>query len=96
MKLLLVTLRKRAGSDDVSRRETILDGTEFLVGRAMSSEINLSDIDIDYHHATIRLDGGQIRISAESEGGLKSGRKKVNEANLSSGCLLYTSDAADE
>ena len=85
MKLLLVTLRKRAGSDDVSRRETILDGTEFLVGRAMSSEINLSDIDIDYHHATIRLDGGQIRISAESEGGLKSGRKKVNEANLSSG-----------
>lgn len=85
MKLLLVTLRKRAGSDDVSRRETILEGTEFQVGRAVSMQINLSEIDVDYHHATIRLDGGQIRMSAESEGGLTVGGKKVNEANLSSG-----------
>lgn len=83
MKLLLVTLRKRAGSDDVSRRETILEGTEFKVGRAVSSEINLSDIDIDYHHATVRLDGGQVRISAESEGGISAQSGRVNEANLS-------------
>ncbi|MEM1298134.1 MAG: cytochrome c3 family protein [Pseudomonadota bacterium] len=85
MKLLLVTLRKRAGSDDVSRRETILDGAEFKVGRAVSSEINLSDIDIDYHHATVRIDGGQVRMSAESEGGISAQSGRVNEANLSAG-----------
>ncbi|MFK7941845.1 MAG: hypothetical protein AB8B85_02845 [Paracoccaceae bacterium] len=85
MKLLLVTLRKRAGSDDVSRRETILEGSEFKVGRAVSAEINLSDIDIDYHHATVRIDGGQVRMSAESEGGLAIGGKKTNEANLAAG-----------
>lgn len=83
MKLLLVTLRKRAGSDDVSRRETLLEGERIHVGRAVSMEIVLSDIDVDYHHATVTLENGRLMMRAENTGGLKVGRRKRDEADLS-------------
>ena len=83
MKLLLVTLRKRAGSDEVSRRETLLQGDEIRIGRAVSSEITLSEIDVDAHHATLRMGGdGTLTLTAETDGGLVVNHERVRAAAM--------------
>ncbi len=84
MKLLLVTIRKRAGSDDESKRETILEGTEINVGRAVSMEICLPDIGVDFKHATVSMGGSGLVMRSAGAGGIKVGGKERDEANLSS------------
>ncbi len=85
MKILLVTLRKRAGSDDVSRRETILEGERIRLGRGVAMEINLPDIEVDFHHAD--LVGGPTGLSlvAAGENGIRVGRKAEQRVELSQG-----------
>ena len=85
MRLLLVTLRTRAGSDEVSRRETLIEGDRFRVGRGVSMEINLPDIDIDFHHATITGMGGALSMQATGDVGLMVGGKTANQVQLSAG-----------
>lgn len=85
MRILLVTLRKRAGSDEVSRRETLLDAEQIRIGRGVSMEINLPDLDVDFHHADVELVNGQLVLKSVADGGLKVGRRKQNEAALGAG-----------
>lgn len=85
MKVLLVTLRKRAGSDEVSRRETVVESDSIRIGRGVSMEINLPDLDVDFHHADLTLDGGRLKLTAVTEGGLRVGRRKQSEAVLGIG-----------
>ncbi len=85
MKILLVTLRRRAGSEEVSRRETLLDAERIRVGRGVSMEINLPDLDVDFHHADLVLSDGHLALKSVADGGLKVGRRKRNEAVLSAG-----------
>ncbi|MBY8976273.1 cytochrome c3 family protein [Rhodobacteraceae bacterium NNCM2] len=88
MRLLLVTERTRAGSDEVSRRETVLQGAEIRMGRGSPMEINLPEIDVDYHHATVVDDGGALRITAVGENGLTSGKKRVHDIVLAPGVTV--------
>ena len=84
MKLLLKTIRKRAGSDETSTRETIIEGREIHVGRAVSMEICLPDIGVDYQHATIELVDGKLIMKASSPGGIKVGGQERDQADLGS------------
>ena len=85
MKVLLITLRKRAGSDEVSRRETLIEADRVRIGRGVSMEINLPDLDVDFHHADLEMQGGRPVLTAVSDGGLRVGRRKNNEAFLGTG-----------
>lgn len=85
MRVLLVTLRRRAGSDEISRRETMIDGIEFYVGRGSAMEINLPDIDIDYHHASIWEEGGQLLLQAVAVGGVTVDGETVEKVALRPG-----------
>ncbi|MEL7468048.1 MAG: cytochrome c3 family protein [Pseudomonadota bacterium] len=82
MKLLLVTIRKRAGSDEVSKRETILEGSEIHIGRAVSMEICLPDIGVDYQHATVEMRDGKLMMKAAGVGGIKVDGADRDEADL--------------
>ena len=84
MKLLLKTIRKRAGSDETSTRETILEGREIHVGRAVSMEICLPDIGVDFQHATIEMVEGKLVMKATSPGGIKVGGQERDQADLGS------------
>ena len=53
MRLSLITVKRRPDSDDVSRRETLLEGAELRVGRGADVDVNLPDVDVAYHHATL-------------------------------------------
>ncbi|MEM7176275.1 MAG: cytochrome c3 family protein [Pseudomonadota bacterium] len=85
MRLILVTERTRAGSDETSHRETVLGGDEIRLGRGSPMEVNLPEIDVDYHHATVREDAGVLRITAVGENGLIAGKKRVHDLALSPG-----------
>ncbi|MEM1277964.1 MAG: cytochrome c3 family protein [Pseudomonadota bacterium] len=85
MRLILVTERTRPGSDEVSRRETVLQGEEIRMGRGSPMEISLPEIDVDYHHATVSTEGGQIKLSAVGVNGIMLGKKEVRDVVLASG-----------
>lgn len=85
MKVLLVTLRKRAGSDDVSRRETLLEADQIRIGRGVAMEINLPDIDVDFHHASLQGSGGQLTMAAASDSGVMVGKKSQQQVQMGSG-----------
>ncbi len=53
MRLSLVTIKRRPDSDDVSRRETLLEGAELRVGRGADVDVNLPDVNVAYHHASL-------------------------------------------
>ncbi|MEM8755800.1 MAG: hypothetical protein AAGF90_22825, partial [Pseudomonadota bacterium] len=53
MRLSLVTVKRRPDSDDVSRRETLLEGEVLRVGRGADVDVNLPDVDVAYHHADL-------------------------------------------
>ena len=53
MRLSLVTIKRRPDSDDVSRRETLLEGSELRVGRGADVDVNLPDVNVAYHHASL-------------------------------------------
>jgi hypothetical protein len=84
MKLLLVTVRKRPGSDEESKRETILEGQEIQIGRAVSMEICLPDIGVDFKHATLTQRDGKLIMTSTGVGGLEVGGKDRDEVDLGS------------
>ena len=53
MRLSLITIKRRPDSDDVSRRETLLEGAELRVGRGADVDVNLPDVNVAYHHASL-------------------------------------------
>ena len=85
MKLLLVTLRKRPGSEDISRRETIHEGMTIQVGRAVTMEICLPDIGVDFHHADLEMQDGRLTMIARGEGGLATSGGPADKVDLGSG-----------
>ena len=91
MRLLLVTQRTRAGSDETSRRETVLDHDPIRIGRGASMEITLPEIDIDYHHATLTETEAGLLLSAVGENGLMVGRKRVQTVTLGPGTSVEIS-----
>lgn len=64
MKLSLITIKRRPDSEDVSRRENILEGEELRVGRGSDVDVNLPDVNIAYHHATISATDEGLILSA--------------------------------
>lgn len=88
MRILLVTQRTRAGSDETSRRETVLDHDPVRIGRGGPMEITLTEIDVDYHHATVTAEGGQLKVSAVGENGLIQNGKRVHDAILTPGASV--------
>ncbi|MGB0504680.1 MAG: cytochrome c3 family protein [Pikeienuella sp.] len=52
MRLSIITVKKRPDSDDVSRREALIEGGDLRVGRGSDVDVNLPDVNIAYHHAT--------------------------------------------
>ncbi|MEO1490530.1 MAG: cytochrome c3 family protein [Pseudomonadota bacterium] len=85
MKVLLVTLRKRAGSEDVSRRETMLEGDQIRIGRGVAMEINLPDIDVDFHHASLQNLGAGLSMVAVSDSGLRVGKRSQPQVQMGGG-----------
>ncbi|MEM6904646.1 MAG: cytochrome c3 family protein, partial [Pseudomonadota bacterium] len=85
MRVLLVTKRTRAGSEETSERQTVLDAPEIRLGRGAPMEINLPEIDIDYHHATLTAEEGHLILSAVGENGITAKGKRVHDVVLSPG-----------
>ncbi|MEM9044366.1 MAG: cytochrome c3 family protein [Pseudomonadota bacterium] len=85
MRLILVTERTRPGSDEVSRRETVLQGDEIRMGRGSPMEISLPEIDVDYHHASVVAEGGQVKLAAVGDNGIMLGKKEVHDVVLAPG-----------
>ncbi|MEL6476650.1 MAG: FHA domain-containing protein [Pseudomonadota bacterium] len=88
MRILLVTQRSRAGSDEVSRRETVLDHDPIRIGRGAPMEINLPEIDVDYHHATLTEQGGSLTLTGVGENGLMVGKKRQDSVVLTPGTAV--------
>ncbi|MFV0472921.1 MAG: cytochrome c3 family protein [Pikeienuella sp.] len=63
MRLSLATLKRRPDSEDVSRRETLLNGAEFRVGRGADMDINLPDVAVAYHHATLSPEADGLALT---------------------------------
>ncbi len=64
MRLSLVTIKRRPDGDDVSRRETLLEGAELRVGRGADVDVNLPDVNVAYHHATITEGSNGVVVTA--------------------------------
>lgn len=64
MRLSLITVKRRPDSDDISRRETLLEGAELRVGRGSDVDVHLPDIDVAYHHATLAETSAGLQLSA--------------------------------
>lgn len=87
MRVLLIQLRKRPGSDEVSRRETLLHGDALHIGRGVAMEINLADIDIDYHHATLAVQNGVLTLSGVGTNQISVGGREVPSTPLGPGAI---------
>jgi len=85
MRVLLITLRRRPGSDEISRRETVLEGEELHIGRGIAMEITLPEIDIDYHHASVVPSGNFLKIVALGTNGVLVSGREEREAELRPG-----------
>lgn len=64
MRLSLITVKRRPDSDDVSRRETLLEGAELRVGRGADVDVHLPDVDVAYHHATLTETSAGLELTA--------------------------------
>jgi len=64
MRLSLITIKRRPDSDDVSRRETLLEGGELRVGRGADVDVNLPDVDVAYHHASLTETSQGLTLTA--------------------------------
>ena len=64
MRLSLITVKRRPDSDDVSRRETLLEGAELRVGRGADVDVHLPDVDVAYHHATLTETSAGLQLTA--------------------------------
>lgn len=89
MRLSLTRVKRRAGRDggpeEVSRRETLLDGESFRIGRGLDLDITLPDIAVDHHHANLTIEDGQPVITSVAEGKLRIGSKVKRKVVLEHG-----------
>lgn len=85
MRLSVVTIKRRPDSDEVSRRETLVEGEELRVGRGADLDVNLPDIGVAYHHATIAAAGGVLTLTAVGGALVEIGGKTVETATLAPG-----------
>ena len=89
MRLSLVTVKRRpardGGEEEVSRRETLLDGETLRVGRGPDCDVTIPDVDVDHHHATLEAQDGRLTLLSVSEGKLQYGNKRKRRAILEPG-----------
>lgn len=85
MRLSLITVKRRPDSDDVSRRETLLEGEELRVGRGADVDVNLPDVDVAYHHATLTETAEGLKLTAVGGSVIEVDGKAVGEAVLRPG-----------
>ncbi|MEM7544367.1 MAG: cytochrome c3 family protein [Pseudomonadota bacterium] len=85
MRLSLITIKRRPDSDDVSRRETLLEGSELRVGRGADVDVNLPDVNVAYHHATISEGPGGLVISGVGGELIEVNGKSVESVALTPG-----------
>ncbi len=85
MRLSLITLKKRPDSDDVSRRETLLDGDSFRVGRGSDMDVNLPDVSVAYHHATLTIVPGGVKLEGVGGAPIEAGGKAQADVVLRPG-----------
>lgn len=85
MRLSLITIKKRPDGEDVSRRETLLEGAELRVGRGADVDVNLPDVNVAYHHATITEGSNGIVVTAVGGAVIEVDGNPVESVTLSSG-----------
>ncbi|MEL6794316.1 MAG: FHA domain-containing protein, partial [Pseudomonadota bacterium] len=85
MRLALITIKLRPDSDDVSRRETLLEGAEMRVGRGADVDVHLPDIDVAYHHATLTETAGGLQLDAVGGAVVEVDGKPVESVALNPG-----------
>lgn len=85
MRLSLITLKKRPESDDISRRETLIDGEAFRLGRGSDMDVNLPDVSVAYHHATLTISGGALRLEGVGGAPIEAGGRTMTETTLRPG-----------
>ncbi|MEM7505845.1 MAG: FHA domain-containing protein [Pseudomonadota bacterium] len=66
----------------------MLDHDPIRIGRGSPMEINLPEIDVDYHHATLSNEGGDLTLAAVGENGLTVGKKRQQSVVLSPGASV--------
>lgn len=85
MRLSLITLKRRPDGDDVSRRETLLTAEQFRVGRGSDMDVNLPDVAVAYHHATLKPAEGGLLLEGVGGALIESGGKMVDAVTLTPG-----------
>lgn len=82
MRFLLRTISNRADGGEIVR-ETRIDAASVRIGRGNDCDVQVPDLAILLHHATLAQDAdGGMRISAVSGAVLEIGGNSVNEAHL--------------
>lgn len=85
MRLSLITVKRRPDSDEISRRETLVEGDALRVGRGADVEVHLPDVDVAYHHATLsQIDGG-VLLEATAGSVIMVDGKPVDRVELKRG-----------
>ena len=85
MRLSLITVKRRPDSDEISRRETLVEGDALRVGRGADVEVHLPDVDVAYHHATLsQIDGG-VLLEATAGSVIMVNGKPVDRVELKRG-----------
>lgn len=92
MRLALVTVKRRPDSDAISRRETLLEGEEFRVGRGADVDVNLPDVDVAYHHATISEGPDGLVLSAVGDAHVETEGKPAQRVALRPGVVCRIGD----
>ncbi|MEL7462550.1 MAG: cytochrome c3 family protein [Pseudomonadota bacterium] len=85
MRLALITIKLRPDSDDVSRRETLLEGAQLRVGRGADVDVHLPDIDVAYHHATLTETSAGLQLDAVGGAVIEVDGKPVESLILNPG-----------
>ncbi|WP_340108809.1 cytochrome c3 family protein [Pikeienuella sp. HZG-20] len=87
MRLSLITLKRRPDSDEISRRETLLTAEEFRVGRGSDMDINLPDVAIAYHHATLSAGAEGLVLTGVGGALIEAGGDLVESVALRPGAV---------
>ncbi len=94
MRLALIRIKRRAGEGEaeVSRRETLIEGQALRVGRGADCDVQLQDIAVDYHHATLRAEGGALVVEAVGAAPLTVDGRSTRREVLQPGARLAIGD----
>ena len=93
MRIALIRVKRREGGGDgaapeVSRRETLIEGESFRIGRGLDCDITLPDVDVDHHHATLTARDGALTIAAVSDRPLLIDGRAAREGVLKPGGVV--------